>query len=90
MIQRNSAEPDDGNIPQAETLCTLCRMLFLVLENRFRHDCAVTFPSIVEGERWSTFLSFFILLIFMGLLMPHKVKSDVFSPFKLPRQILRL
>lgn len=59
VLQRNSAEPDDDNIPQAETLCTLRRMLFLVLENRFRHGWAVTFPSIVEGERCSRFLSFF-------------------------------
>lgn len=37
MIQKHSAEPDVDNFPQAETLCSLHRMLFLVLENRFRH-----------------------------------------------------
>lgn len=41
---------DDDNIPQAETLHTIHKVSFLVLENRFRLDWAVTFPSTVEGK----------------------------------------
>lgn len=41
---------NDDNIAQAETLHTIHKVSFLVLENRFRLDWAVTFPSTVEGK----------------------------------------
>lgn len=78
MTQSYFPQNDDDNIARAKTLHTIYKVSFLVLENRFRLDWAVTFPSTVEGkDPTQTFL------IFMGFLMPHKVKADV--PLTLPR-----
>lgn len=49
-MQSYFAQNDDDNIAQAETIHILHKVSFLVLENRFRLDWAVTFSSIVEGK----------------------------------------
>lgn len=41
---------DNDNIALADTLHAIHKVSFLVLENRFRLDWAVTFPSTVEGK----------------------------------------
>ena len=50
MVQTYSAQSDDDNIAQAEPLHAIRKVSLLVLENRFRLDWAVTFPSTVEGK----------------------------------------
>lgn len=50
VIQSYFAQHDNNNIAQAETLHVIHKVSVLVLENRFRLDWAVTFPSAVEGK----------------------------------------